>query len=227
MALAGAVLVGLLGWLVGLRWWLAFIGAALGAGVAWWHIHRTPQRVLAAVGAADLRDAPRLENLVEGLCLSSGIAVPALRVIESPARNAFTVGLSEATTSLVVTRGLLDGLSRMELEGVVARQLWLIKHGDTDRGTLVAAIASVWAGAVDRLTDPRADVTADMEAVGLTRYPPGLLGALETIEADHVVASAPSWTRHLWIEDPVSSAGGRPSSSHSPIDERLATLREL
>lgn len=220
-------MAGVVGWLVGIGWWMGLVGAAVGAAVAWWHVQRTPGRALAATGSVELERAPRLENLVEGLCLANGINRPKLMVIESSAMNAFTVGLSEASASLVVTRGLLEGLSRMQLEGVVARQLWLIKQGDTAAGTVVAAIGAIWGGAVERLVDRRADVVADVEAVGLTRYPPGLLGALETIDGDHMVASAPGWTRHLWIEDPVSSAGGRPSSSHSPIDERLATLREL
>ncbi len=217
----------LVGVLSGLGWWLGAVGAVAGAAVAWWFIHRTPERALAAVGAVPLADAPRIENLVEGLCLTLGTTAPRLLIIESDARNAFVVGLSEAETSLVVTRGLLDGLSRMELEAVVARQLTLVKQGHVGHGTLVAAIASLWNGAIARFVEDRADVVADIEAVGLTRYPPGLLGALESIAADNKVASAPSWTRHLWIEDPLSPAGGRPTSFHSPIDERLATLREL
>lgn len=227
VAVAGAVVAALVGFLVGLGWWLGALGAAAGAALAWWFIHRTPDQALAAVGAVPLADSPRLENLVDGLCLTLGTPAPRLHIIESAARNAFVVGLSEAQSSMVVTRGLLDHLSRMELEGVVARQLTLVKQGHVARGTIVAAIASIWDGAIARLIESRADVAADIEAVGLTRYPPGLLGALESIGADNVVASAPSWTRHLWIEDPLSPAGGRPSSFHSPIDERLATLREL
>lgn len=216
-----------MGWLIGLGWWLGLAGAVVAAAAVWWHIQRTPDRVLAAVGATDLTDASRLENLVEGLCLTNGITPPRLMVIDSSSRNILAVGVDEEGSALVVTRGLLDNLNRMELEGVVARQLWLIKHGDTAMATLVAAIAPLWSGLVDRLVASRIDVVADIEAVGLTRYPPGLVSALESIGEDHEVNSAPSWTRHLWIEDPGASAGGRPSTSHSPIDERLATLREL
>lgn len=225
--MVGAVILALVGVVVGVGWWLGAIGAVAGAGVAWWLVHRTPDRALAAIGAVPLQGASRLENLVEGLCLANGITVPHLMVVESGARNTCVIGLAEPHASLVVTRGLLDNLGRIELEGVVARQLALIKSGHGAFGTLVAGIASVWPGAIDRLVPERSDVVADMRAVGLTRYPPGLLEALEQIETDPVLTSAPGWTRHLWIEDPVGPANGRPGSSHSPIDERLATLREL
>jgi heat shock protein HtpX len=215
------------GVVAGVGWWLGLVGAVAGAAVAWWFVHRTPDRAIAAIGATPLRGASRLENLVEGLCLANGIPVPRLMVVESSAFNTCAIGLAEPHATLVVTRGLLDGLGRIELEAVVARQLALVKGGHAALGTLVAGVASVWSGASDRLVPERSDVVADIRAVGLTRYPPGLLDALAKIESDPVLASAPGWTRHLWIEDPVGPAAGRPGSSHSPIDERLATLREL
>lgn len=219
------MLFALIGLLSGIGWWLAIVGALLGAAVAWWMVHRTPDRVLAGVGAVPLTGASRLENLIDGLCLTNGIPLPALMVVETDARNTATVGI-RGSYALVVTRGLLDDLSRIELEGVVARQLWLIKSGHAGMGTLVAAIAPFWAGAVERAIPPRSDVVADVDAVGLTRYPPGLLDALEKIDSSPAL-TVPKWTRHLWIEDPGSPADGRTGSYHSPLDERIATLREL
>jgi heat shock protein HtpX len=72
--------------------------------------------------------------------------------------------------------------------------------------------------------------------VQLTRYPPGLISALEKLQADCTVThSASTATAHLWIEQPMSGVGdrGRLGSihrlfdTHPPLEERIATLREL
>lgn len=215
------------GLVTGLGWWLGLVGALIGAALARLHVQRSVERVIGAVGAVALDDAPRLENLVDGLCVANGIAHPRLVVIESAARNACVVGLSPRHSTLIVTRGLLDRLSRIELEGLVARELAQVKSGHAALATVVAAIASVWSGAPPRLLPARADLLADLDGVTSTRYPPGLISALQRVaEAPHL-AAAPRWTRHLWIDDPVGPADGRAGSLHSPIDERIDTLREL
>jgi heat shock protein HtpX len=159
--------------------------------------------------------------------VANGISHPRLMVVETAARNAFVVGLNPRSTTFVVTRGLLDHLSRIELEGIVARQLALVKSGQTALATVVAAIAPLWSSAPRRLLVDRADLLADLDAVTTTRYPPGLIGALQSVAVAPHLAAAPRWTRHLWIEDPVAPADGRAGSIHSSIDERIATLREL
>lgn len=227
VAIAVGVVFLLVGLLLGIGWWFGLVGLAAGAGLARLYVQRTVERVLVAVGAVPLTDAARLENLVDGLCVANGIAHPRLMVVDSPARNAAILGLTPRHSTLVVTRGLLDESTRIELEGVVARQLALVKSEHAALATVVAAIAVVWAGAPQRLLPARADLLADLDGVAYTRYPPGLIGALERIAGSTSLDSAPRWTRHLWIDDPVSPAHGRAGSFHSPIDERIATLREL
>jgi heat shock protein HtpX len=72
--------------------------------------------------------------------------------------------------------------------------------------------------------------------VALTRYPPGLISALEKLrEGRTVVHSGSRATAHLWIESPVArseSEGplawlGRLFDTHPPLDERILALREL
>ncbi|MFP3906254.1 MAG: hypothetical protein ACLFWR_04435 [Acidimicrobiales bacterium] len=227
LAALGALVLGLAGVLVGVGWWPAILGAVLGAGVGRLLVQRGVDHITSGVGAVPLLDAPRLENLVEGLCVTNGIARPRFYVIEIPSRNALAIGLTPRHARLIVTRGLLEDLSRIELEGVVARQLALVKSGQAALASVMAVIARVWPGAPQRLLPARADVIADIEGVSFTRYPPGLLEALAKIQADPTVPGVPRWTQHLWIEDPVASAVGRPGPFHSPIDERIATLREL
>lgn len=227
-ALGVSLLLAIVGALVGAGWWLVPFGAVIGVCGAIIWMERADDRVLSAIGAQPLREgeAPRLDNLVDGLCVANGIAHPRLMVLETSARNVCTVGTARHSV-IVVTRGLLDDFGRIELEGVVARELALIKGGHTALATALVAVATLWPPASVRFLPPRADLVADVEAVGLTRYPPGLIDALDKIRTDSTVADAPRWTRHLWIEDPCGPVDGRTGSFHSSIDERIATLREL
>ena len=70
----------------------------------------------------------------------------------------------------------------------------------------------------------------------MTRYPPGLISALEKLQEDTTVThSASTATAHLWIEQPMSGVGDtgrlggthRMFDTHPPLEERIALLREL
>jgi heat shock protein HtpX len=223
------VVLGVVGFLVGLRWWLAVPGAVLGASATIVWIAGTASRALGAIGVQSIPPdrAARVANLVEGFCVTNGIPIPDLTMVDVDACNAAVIGQRSDRCTLVITRGAIESLKRIELEAVIARELGLIKHGHAGLATVLAALVPLWAAAPQRFLPERADVVADMEAVGLTRYPPGLLDALAKIRLDPLVPSAARWTRHLWIEDPVAPADGRAGSFHSPIEERIATLREL
>jgi heat shock protein HtpX len=82
----------------------------------------------------------------------------------------------------------------------------------------------------------RREALADVSGVSLTRYPPGLISALEKLKDDQtVVHSGSRATAHLWIEAPVArkpeegrlSRFGRLFDTHPPLDERIEALREL
>ncbi len=75
-------------------------------------------------------EEPVLHRLAETLCISRGMRVPKLMVIESPALNAFASGVTEDQFTITVTRGLLQGLSEPELEAVLAHELTHIRNGD-------------------------------------------------------------------------------------------------
>jgi heat shock protein HtpX len=78
-------------------------------------------------------------NLLENLCISRGLAMPTLRLIETDGMNAFASGLHEGRFSVTVTRGLLENLDREELEAVLAHELTHIINRDV-RTMVVAAI---------------------------------------------------------------------------------------
>jgi heat shock protein HtpX len=80
-----------------------------------------------AVAAAD---EPRPYRMLENLCISRGLRTPTLRVIETPALNAYASGLHEGRYSVTVTRGLLQTLDDAELEAVLAHELTHIINRD-------------------------------------------------------------------------------------------------
>ena len=109
--------------------------------------YRFHQSMIDAVtgGHAVTRDeAPRLYNLMENLCISRGITMPKLKVIDDDSLNAFATGLNDKQYSITVTRGLVDRLDDAELEAVLGHELTHIRNGDVR----MLVIAVVIAGAI-------------------------------------------------------------------------------
>ena len=72
----------------------------------------------------------RIYNLVENLCISKGMKMPKVNIIEDPAFNAFASGINEKTYTVTLTRGLIEALSDEEMEGVIAHELMHIRNKD-------------------------------------------------------------------------------------------------
>lgn len=118
------------------------------------------------------------------------------------------------------------------------------RQGDRDGGSNPLAfigfalliLAPIIAKAMQAVISRKRETLADISACQLTRYPPGLVSALEKLKADTTVThSASTATAHLWIEQPMSGVGdgGRLGSvhrlfdTHPPLEERIALLKEL
>ena len=110
----------------------------------WWHI----ETVKRAVGFhfVDNTDEPYLCSVIEPLIVMWGLPIPFVGVIENDARNAFACGVGRKKAVVVVTRGLIDSLSREELSCVLAHELSHIKNGDI---RLMAAANIFMAGLTD------------------------------------------------------------------------------
>ncbi len=230
---------------------------------------------------ADPVQYKRLHNLVEGLCIASGLPKPRVFVVDDPAPNAFATGRDPKHAAIAVTTGLLEKMNRVELEAVVAHELSHIRNYDilvsTLAVTLVGAVALLsnlairmmwWNGgresrqgdhgnsnnplaligfvflifspilakAMHAAISRKRETLADVSACQMTRYPPGLISALEKLKADTTVThAATSATAHMWIEQPMSGvadhgrlgAWNRMFNTHPPLDERIALLKEL
>jgi len=221
------VLVGLVAFLlVAGIWALAVSARVRGARAA----------VVGPLGATPLvpGSRPRLENLLEGLCVTGGVGQPEVLLIDSDAMNALVAADRDGTT-LVLTRGLVDGLGRIELEGAVANLLGRQRDGSARYATLVTALfGSSGRGArllVSGLGEQRS-VRSDMAAVDMTRYPPGLIAALARMESTGtVVPGAPGRSIPLWLAPPVAGSGALDESlaesTMQPLTLRIAVLEEL
>jgi len=95
------------------------------------------------------KENKRVYNLVENLCISCGMEMPQIHVIETPALNAFASGVSSNSYTITLTRGIIDTLNDKELEGVIAHELTHIRNNDVR----VLIIAIVFVGFFDVLTE--------------------------------------------------------------------------
>jgi heat shock protein HtpX len=89
------------------------------------------------------QEEPRLWNLLENLCISRGITMPKLKVMDSPALNAFATGLNQKQYSITVTTGLLNNLDDAEIEAVLGHELTHIRNGDVRLLVIAVVIAGV------------------------------------------------------------------------------------
>jgi len=265
---------------------IALLLAGGSSGLAYWKSDAVALRVSRAE-PAPVEQYARYHNIVEGLCIASGLPKPRLYVIDDPAPNAFATGRNPRNAAVAVTTGLLEKMNRIELEGVLAHELSHVKnydilvstlavtmvgvvavladigirlqwwgmgrnsHRDFDRqhgggggpmaflaigGFVLLALAPLVAQVMQRTISRRRETLADMSGVEMTRYPPGLISALEKLQDDSTVVHATSHaTSHLWIEQPAAQTEGegrlsrfnRMFDTHPPIAERIALLREL
>jgi len=88
-------------------------------------------------------EQPRLYNQLENLCISRGIPMPKLKVMDSPALNAFATGLNPRQYAITVTSGLIDNLDDAEVEAVLGHELTHIRNGDVQLMVVAVIIAGV------------------------------------------------------------------------------------
>ena len=145
-----------IGYLVGGTPETAQVGALIGLGV--WgvmllvNLAGGESVLLSSANAREVthEQAPQLCNIVEEMRLSAALpAMPRVFIIDTPVPNAFAVGLKPERACVAVTTGLLERLSRDELQGVIAHELGHISNRDT----LFMTLAGVTLGAIVLLAD--------------------------------------------------------------------------
>jgi len=252
---------------------IAVIWAVVQSFVTYWYSDKI---VLALTRAKEIKhdENPELYHVVENLCITAGLPLPKVYILDEAQPNAFATGRNAKKAVVVVTRGLLEKLEKPELEGVIAHELshignrdillsavvvvlvgiiaslsnlfLRISHwrGDRDSkssaglillilGIVAALLAPLAATMIQLAISRKREFLADASGVLLTRYPDGLIRALEKISADpNPLRVASNQTAHLYISSPFR---GRQTASwftklfmtHPPIEERIKALQGL
>ena len=109
--------------------------------------YRSPQVALAISRARQVTkdEEPDLHRTVENLCIGAGLPTPKVYVIEDGSPNAFATGRDPDHAAIAVTRGLLQKLDKLELEGVIAHELSHIGNYDIRVMTIVVVLVGLTA----------------------------------------------------------------------------------
>ena len=94
-------------------------------------------------------DNPKLFDLIQEVCLASGLPMPKVAIVDDPAPNAFATGRDPDHALIAFTTGILDVMDRDELQGVVAHEMSHVANRDT----LVSAVAATTAGIIALISD--------------------------------------------------------------------------
>ena len=116
-----------------------FLSVAMSIGSYWY----SDKIVLRMTKARPIKkqDNPELYRIVENLCITAGLPIPKIYILDESQPNAFATGRDADHAVVVVTRGLLEKLERVELEGVIAHELSHIGNKDMLLQTVVVVLA--------------------------------------------------------------------------------------
>ena len=106
---------------------------------------------LAMAGARPIQREENLElyRIVENLCITAGLKVPKIYIINDPSPNAFATGRNQEHAAMAVTSGLLEMMNKNELEGVIAHELSHVGNKDI----LISTVVVVLVGFIALLSD--------------------------------------------------------------------------
>ncbi|HUT96230.1 MAG TPA: M48 family metallopeptidase [Candidatus Paceibacterota bacterium] len=268
--------------IIGLGWFLSYyfdsqsilffaVGFSIFMSVlSYWY----SDKIVLAISKARLikhDENPELYHIVENLCITAGLPLPKIYIIDEPALNAFATGRNPKNAVIAVTSGLLRTLDRTELEGVISHELSHIGNRDILLQTIVVVLVGTISmmadifvrgrffkggksnnkgggqinailmiiGVVFLILSPliakliqlaisrKREFLADASGALLTRYPEGLVNALEKISQSTVpLKVANKATAHLYITNPFKGPT-KLFSTHPPVEERIKRLRGM
>lgn len=119
--------------------WIAIIISILMTSISYF---KGDKIALTSTGAKKITktENPYIYRLIENLCITAGLPIPQIYIIEDPAINAFATGREPKKSSIALTRGAIDKLENEELEGVIAHELSHIKNYDIRFMTMVTIL---------------------------------------------------------------------------------------
>ena len=239
-----------LGLIIGLIIGQPLLGAAVfllvSAGLMWNVRRNAEATVLSMVDgrAASETEHARLFNLIEGLCVVGGDQRPAIRIVDVEFPVALAVAMPGSAGTIVVSTGFVASMGRVETEAVMAHLMWRIRSGDISLGTYLLALSAFFGriglsslvkAIVQRVSDERVVLFADLSACQATRYPPALISALEIVFGARAISAGPIGAQPLWFATPALPGGATTGVANvsslgfvrPSILERIAVLKEI
>lgn len=110
-------------------WWVVLAVVGIWFLIAWFSHQRIINKETHA-RPLERKERPEVYNLLENLCISRGVTMPKLFIIDSDVLNAYASGVNEKTYAITLTRGIIDALEEDELEAVIAHELSHILNRD-------------------------------------------------------------------------------------------------
>jgi len=155
--LSFVALIGILGWFIGENYLYisgyasALIAIIISTIVSISSYYTADKTILSLSKAVEVKstDNVYLHSLVENMSIASGIPKPKIYIIEDMAMNAFATGRDPNHSVICFTRGIIEGLEKRELEGVIAHEMSHIGNRDT----LLMTIVSVLVGSIALISD--------------------------------------------------------------------------
>jgi heat shock protein HtpX len=128
--------------------WVAVIYSVVSSFLSYWYSDKI---VLAISNAKPLEhsDNPEIYHLVENLCITAGLPVPRIYILNEAQPNAFATGRDPQHAVICLTAGLISRLDRVELEGVIAHEMSHIGNRDALLQTVVVVLVGVISVLVD------------------------------------------------------------------------------
>lgn len=209
------------------------------------------------------KDAPELWRVVENLSITEGIPMPRIFIIDDPAPNAFATGRDPEHAMVAATTGLLEIMSKRELEAVMAHEIGHVRNydilvsmmayglvsiigmlcdlfiriayfdDDNDSpmmifGLIAMIVAPIVASLTRMAISRQREYLADASATMSTRDSEGMIMALEKLKKySKPMKRQNTSIEHMYISNPLKPGFfSKLFSTHPPIDDRIARLRE-
>jgi len=121
----------------------AMVGLGIMMGLFQWAIGPSIVRWTTNMQPLNRDEFPWIEEIVHEVCIKNNAKIPKIAIANSSMPNAFVFGRTNKSATLTITRGLLNTLSREEVQAVISHEIGHIKHNDMVVMTIVSVIPTI------------------------------------------------------------------------------------
>ncbi len=197
----------------------------IAAGLFLFQLFASDKIALATMGVQKVspQEAPELHAMIERLCVQADLPKPKIGIVNTSMPNAFAMGRSQKSATVVATTGILELLSPAELEGVMAHELAHVRHRDVMIMTIASFFASI-ASLILQFGFFFGGSSDDEDSPGIL---PLILVSLVVYVVSFVLMQALSRYREFAADRGAAAITGRPSALSSALLKISGTMDRL